>query len=215
MMFDFPRLTRRGVIAGSAAILSLGGCGSLLGPSSPPPQIYRLDPVLPPWDAGSNVSWQLAVARPTAMQTLDTERIALMRGAAMDYYADAQWNDSVPRLVQSLLVEAFERSGRILAVARESEGVRGDYTLETEIRDFDAQYATENGAPTVVVDVMARLLGAQGAVVTSQEVKQSAPAAANSVASVVAAFDHAVGAALAQIVARTLQLQPPPRSESR
>ena len=215
MISDFARFTRRGVLAGSAAILSLGGCGSLLGPSSPPPQIYRLDPVLPPWEAGSNVPWQLAVARPTAMQTLDTERIALMRGAAMDYYADAQWNDSVPRLVQSLLVEAFERSGRILAVARESEGVRGDYTLETEIRDFDAQYATENGAPTVVVDVMARLLGAQGAVVASQEVKQSAPAAANSVASVVAAFDQAVGAVLAQIVARTLQLPPPPRSESR
>jgi cholesterol transport system auxiliary component len=214
MRTDFVWLTRRGVIAGSVAMLSLTGCGSLLGPSGPPPQIYRLDPVLPAWAAGSNVSWQLAVARPAATQTLDTERIALMRGVAMDYYADAQWNDSVPRLVQSLLIEAFERSGRILAVARESDGVRPDYTLETEIRDFDAQYATENSAPTVVVDIMARLLGQQGSVVASHEVKQSAPAAANNVASVVGAFDQALGAALAQIVTWTLQL-PPVRGESR
>lgn len=212
---DFAWLTRRGVFAGSAAMLSLAGCGSLLGPSTPPLQIYRLDPALPPRATAANVSWQLAVAGPVAMQTLDTERIALLRGAAMDYYADAQWNDSVPRLVQSLLVEAFEQSGRILAVARESEGLRADYTLETEIQDFDAQYATENGAPTVVVDIMARLLGAQGKVVASQEVKQSAPAAANNVASVVAAFDQALGAALAQIVAQALQLPPPARGESR
>lgn len=212
---DFAWLTRRGVFAGSAAMLSLAGCGSLLGPSTPPPQIYRLDPVLPAQAPGSNVSWQLAVARPTAMRTLETDRIALVRGAMMDYYADAQWNDSVPRLLQSLLIQAFERSGRILAVASESEGLHADYMLETDIRDFNAQYASENSAPTVVVDIMARLLGAQGKVVASQEVKQSAPAAANNVASVVAAFDQALGAALAQIVAQALQLPPPARGESR
>jgi cholesterol transport system auxiliary component len=208
-------LTRRSLFAGSTAILTLGGCGSLLGPSGPPPQIYRLQPDFPTFAPGPSVSWQLAVARPVAAQALETDRIALLRGAAMDYYAAAQWNDSVPRLVQSLLVEAFERSGRILAVARESEGVRADYTLETEIRDFDAQYTTENGAPTIVVDLMARLLGAQGAVVASHDVRQSQAASANSVVSVVQTFDQALGAALGLLVTWSLQVQAPAHSESR
>ena len=215
MMPSLVALTRRNVFVSGAAVLALGGCGSLLGPSGPPAQIYRLDPVFPAPSPGPPVSWQLAVARPLSSQTLDTERIALVRGAAMDYFADAQWNDSVPRLVQALLVDAFERSGRILAVARESEGVRADYMIETEIRDFDAQYATENGAPTVVVDIMARLLGAHGAVIASRNVRLSQPAGANSVANVVTAFDQALGATLEQVVDWTLQAPAPAHSELR
>ncbi|HWE06920.1 MAG TPA: ABC-type transport auxiliary lipoprotein family protein [Rhizomicrobium sp.] len=200
--------TRRHMVLAGAAMLALAGCGSLLGPSSPPLQLYRLRPAFPA-AGGPFVSWQLAVARPSAPQSLDTERIALMRGALMDYYADAQWSDSVPRLVQSLLVEAFERSGRILAVAAESGGVHGDYTLECEIRDFDAQYATDNGAPTVIVAIEAKLLGPQGKVVASLEAKQAEPASANSVPSVVAAFDQAIAATLTQIVTWALGAPPP------
>jgi len=156
------------------------------------------------------VSWQLAIARPELSQTLDSERIALLRGATMDYYADAQWSDTVPRLVQSQLVQAFEESGRILAVARESAGVRADYTLTTEIRDFNAQYNDENSAPLIVVDMEAKILAPRGAVVAAQNIRQTAAAAANSVPAVVAAFDQALGAALAGIVAWTLSAAPPP-----
>src|ERR1700733_4710411 len=116
--------TRRSLLLAAAATLALAGCGSLLGPSNPPAQIYRLQPDFPPSGAeGPPDSWQLAVSAPDVSRTLETDRIALLRGARMDYYADAQWNDSVPRLVQQLLVEAFEKSGRIPAVARESGGL--------------------------------------------------------------------------------------------
>jgi cholesterol transport system auxiliary component len=205
-----PALTRRHVLIAGTAMLMLAGCGSLLGPSNPPGQLYRLRPAFQA-AAGPSVAWQLAVARPSAAQSLDTERIALMRGAMMDYYADAQWSDSVPRLVQALLVEAFEKSGRILAVADESGGVHAAYTLECEIRDFDAQYASDNGAPMIVVEIEARLLGPMGTVVASLNAKQAQAASANSVASVVAAFDEAVAATLTQIVNWTLSA-PPPKS---
>ena len=84
--------TRRQMVLAGAAILTLAGCGSLLGPSGPPLQLYRLRPAFPA-AGGTSVSWQLAVARPLATQSLDTERIALMRGAMMDYYADGwRWS---------------------------------------------------------------------------------------------------------------------------
>ena len=63
---------------------------------------------------------------------------------------------------RSHIDEAFEKSGRILAVAGESGAVHADYTLECEIRDFDAQYASDNGAPMIVVEIEARLLGPHG-----------------------------------------------------
>jgi cholesterol transport system auxiliary component len=202
-------LSRRLLIPAAVALFALAGCGSLIGPSGSPPQIYRLAPAFPAAAGGASVTWQLSIGRPNTTQTLDSERIALTRGAAMDYYADAQWNDTVPRLFQSLLVEAFERSGRITAVAPESEGMHTDYLLVTELRDFDAQYDSASGAPLVVVDVAAKLIDNHGKVVTAREVHQTARASQNSVASVVDAFDQATAAALTDLVAWTLQSPPP------
>ncbi|HTT83662.1 MAG TPA: ABC-type transport auxiliary lipoprotein family protein [Rhizomicrobium sp.] len=198
-------LSRRLFLPASVALLALAGCGSLIGPSGPPPQIYRLAPEFPAPAGGAPVSWQLAVGRPNTTQTLDTERIALTRGTMMDYYANAQWNDTAPRLLQSLLVEAFERSGRIAAVAPESEGLHADYLLLTELRDFDAQYDSANGAPLVVVDIAAKLADSRGKVVAAREVHQTARASQNSVAAVVDAFDQATAAALTDLVTWTLQ----------
>jgi len=73
----------------------------------------------------------------------------------MDYYANSQWTDRVPLLLQSLLVEAFEKSGRIAAVGRETAGIRADYVLETEIRDFEAYYAVPDAAPNVRANITA------------------------------------------------------------
>ena len=66
--------------------------------------------------------------------------------------ADAQWNDSAPRLVQSLLVQAFDKSGSIQAATPGSAALRTDLTLSTELRDFEAQYDNANAAPLVVVE---------------------------------------------------------------
>ena len=187
--------------------LTTAGCGSLIGPSNPPAQIYRLSPELASPTAGPTLRWQLAVARPSTSRTLDSDRIALLRGAVMDYYADAQWNDSVPRLLQSLLVEAFDRSGRIQAASTDSN-LRADYTLTTEVRDFEAQYDAPNTAPTVVIDIETKLFDPRGQVIASMDSRQTARATQDSLAGVVAAFDQAMGAALARIVGWTLETTP-------
>jgi cholesterol transport system auxiliary component len=204
-----PASGRRLILFLAAAAFTLGGCSNLIGPSGPPPQIYRLEPVLPQANGGSSASWQLSVARPDTTQTLDSERIALTRGPAMDYFADSQWNDTVPRLVQSLLVEAFEKSGRLAAVAPESSGLHADYLLVTEIRDFEARYAGATGAPDAIVDVEAKLLDPRGKVVMSLDARQTAPAAQNTIPAIITAFDQASGTALAQIVTWALQAPPP------
>src|SRR5689334_22189014 len=104
-------LSRRLLLQGAGAI-GLAGCSNLIGPP-PSPQIYVLRPVFRPMTLAANASWQLVIAVPTAPESLDTERIALERPPdALDYYANSQWADRVPLVLQSLLVEAFEESGR-------------------------------------------------------------------------------------------------------
>jgi cholesterol transport system auxiliary component len=201
-----PPLSRRSLLALGASALVLAGCSNVIGPSLPMPQIYVLQPQLHSLQDAPAVSWQLAIAEPSASESLDTIRIALIRGQVLDYYANAQWTDGVTRLIQTQLVEAFENSGKIKAALSSTDGVRADYLLETEIRDFEARYATDNGAPTVVVDIVARLLTIDRRdVVATLFSHHEAPAARNDIPSVVAAFDTAAGAALEEIASWTLR----------
>jgi cholesterol transport system auxiliary component len=196
--------SRRAMLAGSAATLLLAGCSGVIGPSSPPFKIYLLAPDLGALP-GPKVSWELSIARPDAALSFNTDRIAIARAETLDYYADAQWSDNTPLLLESLLVEAFEKSGRIDTVAKDAESVRADYILETELRAFQARYADENGAPTVAVDIMAKLLDARSReIIAVHEAKAEAPAAVNTIDAAVAAFDKATSAILEEIVAWVL-----------
>lgn len=198
-------LSRRGLLVGSTFLFLLSGCSGLIGPSSPPPQIYVLQPDLHALDDAPRVSWQLAVAAPDASESLDTPRIALYRGATLDYFADARWTDAVPLLVQAKLVEAFEKSARIPAVAATSDAVRADYVVETNLRDFEARYDSQSAAPTIVVDIVVHIVTVgRNDVVATHDFHQEAPAARNDIPSVVAAFNQAAGAAFEDIAGWTL-----------
>jgi cholesterol transport system auxiliary component len=165
-----------------------------------------LKPQLEALPDAPKVSWQLAVARPEMPRTMDTERIALTRAATLDYYADAQWTDPVSRLLQQLLIEAFEKSGRILGVAQDSGEVRADYMLQTELRDFEAHYDSETGTPQVVVSLSAKLIEARSRdVIGSFATSHSAAASQNSVPAVVEAFNTATAAALEDVASWTLR----------
>jgi len=209
--FKTAGLSRRGILAVGSASIFLAGCGgsSLIGPSQDPLQIYVLQPPLQRLDGAPSVAWQLTVSPPDAAQSLQTTRIALQRGETMDFYANAQWTDSVPQLLQSLLVQAFEKSGSIKGVAPESAGVHGDMVLETEIRSFQANYEDQAGAPDVVVTIVARLLTAGSREVVGTLVSShDARAAQNTVPSVIQAFDSATGQTLEEIVAWALKAAP-------
>jgi cholesterol transport system auxiliary component len=208
-LFVRAALSRRSLLQ-SAGAVALSGCSNLIGPP-PAPQIYVLRPDFRPVADAPVVSWQLVVAVPSAPGSLDTERIALERTPnAMDYYANSQWMDRVPLLVQSLLVEAFEKSGRIGAVGRESAGIRPDYILEPEIHDFSAQYAVLDTPPKIRVGITAKLVAALSReVVGTAQFDNEAQAAANDMSNITAAFTQAAGTAISRVVSWTLHLGVP------
>jgi cholesterol transport system auxiliary component len=196
--------TRRALLVSAAATFVLAGCGSLLSPSNPPSRIYVLEP---PFGRiqGAAVDWGLAVTATDVPNVFDTDRVALSRDLAMDYFADTQWTDTNSRLLQSLLVEAYEKSGRITAVARDSGGVHGDYLLTSELRHFEAVYDNGDGAPEIHVEIEAKLLSlAHRDMIATHDAVQKVRASANNVPAVVAAFNQAAGAAISEIVGWSL-----------
>ena len=203
-------LTRRNLILAGAAPL-IAGCGGIqLLPTPMQPQLYVLRPeiVLP---AGASVSWRLSVGTPDASASLDTERIALSRSATtMDYFANAAWTDRLPAIVQRLLIQSFDASGRIVAVDRDTTGIENDYVLETEIRDFEARYADPDAPPQILILIQAKLARMpQREIIASLNVRQQAQAVDNMLDPIVLAFNQATAAAIAQIANWTLSAPSP------
>ena len=201
---------RRGFLLWSAAAFLLSGCSGIIGPG-PAPQLYVLHPALGSVSGAKDATWQLAVAQPSAPESLDTERIALeLTPETMEYYANSAWQDRAPVIVQRTLLEGFENSGKIAAVARDTQGIRADYLLQTDLRSFEARYKAPDTAPDVVIDIAVKLLRTSDRnIVAALQSRHTAPAAANSLPAVVAAFDTALGGAVDEIVIWTLKAPPP------
>jgi cholesterol transport system auxiliary component len=202
-----PVLSRRIVLFAVPVLMVPSGCSSLI-PSPPVPQIYRLSPQIEDPQGPPIPNSKLIVDLPTASQSLDTDRMALMQGRIrLDYYADSVWTDRLPALLQSLMVEAFEADGRVADVGRDIYRLTKGYLLRTEIRRFEAQYeGTANSAPEVVVVLALQLTASpEGRSVGNTLISVRTHAAQDKVDAVVMAFDNATGDALAQSVAWTVR----------
>jgi cholesterol transport system auxiliary component len=176
------------------------GCGLLS--EVPKRQLYRVNPTVSFAAALPHVAAQLLVAVPNAPAGLDTARIALSRSpVSLDYFADAEWTDRVPLLVQSAIVDGFEGSKVVPAVGRDSAGLRADFIIETDIRDFSAVYDSPGGSPRVSVAINVKLIKIpERRIIAQTSTARRQPAAANAVPEIVRAFDVALGAVVEEVV---------------
>jgi len=193
-------LSRRALVAGTAGLFA-AGCSDIIGPP-PAPKLYVLEPALPRDLPGGKVGWALSIQNPEAIAGLDTDRIAILFPPSnLDYYAGAAWADRLPSLVDSVLLEAFEASGRIAAVARQADVVRSNYVLSTDVRDFEARLDQPQGAPLAVVRLGARVVNARShEIVGYRSFAREERATVNSVDAAVAALASAFAGVLGDLV---------------
>src|SRR5208282_1645533 len=125
--------SRRHLLFTGASLFALSGCSSLhlLEPSQELGKMYVLSPDLPVVAGAQRPTWQIAVEQPEAPSSLSTDRIAILRGEEMDYYADSQWTDSAPKLLQGFFVEALEKNG--VNAGTDVAGIHADYILQSEL----------------------------------------------------------------------------------
>ena len=203
MIFRLPRY-RPALIWVAALLPALAGCGGIL--SAPPKRdLYRVSPTFAFPARLPHVAAQLLVAAPGAPAALDSARIALSRSSvSLDYFADAEWTDRAPFLVQAALLEGFEKSAALPAVGPDSGTLRADFVLETAIRDFEAVYDSPGGPPRVVVALNAQLVRMPArSIVAQTSVRREKVAAANAIPEIVQAFGMALGAAAQDVVTWT------------
>ena len=191
------------MVALLTAVAMCAGCvGSALESKREEPEVFRL--TMPETtDAGAALPRALAVGRPRAPVSLDTERIAVAGPATrFDYYADVRWAEPAPLMLQHLLVQALAADGRFATVVSVPSRVPSDYQLEIELRRFEAE-SDGQGPPVVRVAMQVTLLDRRGTRLASFPVTASVTAEADRRADVMSAFDAATRQVISSIVAAT------------
>jgi cholesterol transport system auxiliary component len=196
----------RRILAGLVAgflVPALTACG--LGGGPPPPQftldaVTNFPPGLPP------VKWSLVVDEPTAPREIDTSRIALRSGQfRVEYYADVEWTDTAPAMVQLLLLQSFQNTGRLPVVAPTRQTLATDFLLLSNLRKFQVENDA-SGTPQATVVLEATLLKMpRRTPVATARFQSASPIASKSTDAVTAAFDASLGDVMRRVVDWTLQ----------
>ncbi|MFZ2237579.1 MAG: ABC-type transport auxiliary lipoprotein family protein [Dokdonella sp.] len=185
-------------LAGSAAAaLTVAGC-AVLGAGSEY-AIYAPQPHFAAPAGKTLVEWQLQVQEPYAGETISAPNLLVMPTPAVyEVFPAARWRDPPPMLVGTLLLQAFEQSGRIVGVDRAASGVNTDFVLTSELRDFQIEII--GAAPRAKVTLHVRLLGfADNRIVAARTFEATAPAAAQDSASGAQAIESALATLLPQV----------------
>jgi cholesterol transport system auxiliary component len=213
----------RSTVARAAALLPLllAGCGGLFHSSTKPEQIYYLRAPSALGDDGASASSSagataaqasptrasLRVARPVAEPGLDSPHIMLVQADhRMNFYTGSRWPAAAPEVLEALAVETLRASGEWSSVEDSTSPFPSDYLLQIRVRRFEADYGAGAAAPVVQVRLDCIIGRRQGReVLATFSASGSAPATANRMSDVVAAFEQATGIALESLSQQALQ----------
>lgn len=136
-------------------------------------------------------SVQLIVPEPSALMSLDSEKIATVSAdGTLSALPDGQWSDAVARIVQTAIIRGLEDSRAFAGVSRPLEELTSDFRLAIDVRKF--QIGPDR---TVEVELGGKIVDSKGRIVATQVFRSSAPLSAADAAAAVAAFDQAMGKA--------------------
>lgn len=163
-MYAIRSKRREGFHARAAAIcaaLALAGCAS-------PRETFDLAAESPGRPRAHGAS--IAISEPRASAVIDTNRFVIRgEGGDLNYLADAQWSDTVPRLVQTRLINRLNALGLNAVHPGDGAALR----LSTELRRFEI----DSGAETAIVEILARVTNEKdGALVGEKIFLGEAPA---------------------------------------
>ncbi len=169
-------------------LLSLTACS--IFPDVPPVPIYTLSAPTVESNGDKSIARSIVVDIPQSNAFYNTQRIAVsFPGFKKDYYANGQWGDQLPDLLQQVLVQTLEDSGSFKSISRAGQGMAADIIMQSEVREFSATYDKPE-APRVVISLHVKLVDAkEGHVVASQTFTREGEPLKNTLESVVGGFN--------------------------
>lgn len=192
------------IVAGPVVMLALlSGCASLstLNSASKPTNLYLLTPKST-FDPGlPRLSQQIVVDEPTATAAVNNDRIAVQPSPLqVQYLPGVRWVDRAPVFIQALLIESYENTGKVGAVGRSSVGLRADYIIVTDVREFQARVPID-APPDSPLEVHVRLNikvvdAGLDQIIASRSFEEFEPTTSDKAEDIAEAFDEALGDAL-------------------
>jgi len=109
---------------------------------------------------------QLVVPDPSVLAALDSDKVQSVTPAGVSAaLPDAQWSDTLSKLVQVKIIRAFEDAGAVAAVSRPLEGVTGDVQLLIDVRKFQLSLGSP---PTAEIELSAKVLDDKGRIANTR-----------------------------------------------
>lgn len=140
----------------------------------------------------------LVIAEPTATTRLQTQRFLFAsEEEPHDDFANAQWGDSLPALVQAKLLQSFENYDIAHAPLRGDALSEGGTRLLIDLRRFEVASAPE---PRAVIALSAKLVDGTGHLKAARIFDSSSPIDSLTVAKAANAFDRAFEALARDVV---------------
>jgi phospholipid/cholesterol/gamma-HCH transport system substrate-binding protein len=128
----------------------------------------------------------ITIPEPTAVVMLQTQRMLFSPSAAPPAFADVQWSDSIPKMLQAKLIQGFENYDIDHAPLRSIDGLEADDQILIDLRTFQIKSDPDL---TAEIGFSARILAKDGHVVASRVFVQSQRFEKLDPASAAAAFD--------------------------
>jgi phospholipid/cholesterol/gamma-HCH transport system substrate-binding protein len=163
---------------------------------------YDLGAPSNPGPAAKTIKGQLAIPEPTAVAMLETQRFLFSPAQDNPGFADVLWADSIPKLLQSRLIEGFENYDIAHAPLRAPDIGQADFQLLIDVRRF--QIATDAG-PVAEIGLSARIVDKNGKVVAARLFEDREKFDKVEPAAAVAAFNAAFGRIGKDMIAWTVQ----------
>ncbi|WP_227268460.1 ABC-type transport auxiliary lipoprotein family protein [Roseobacter weihaiensis] len=186
---------------------SVSGCAGLstLTSVTAPTDLYTLtpkstfDPALP------RLRQQIVVQEPTATAAVSNDRIAVQPSPLqVEYLSGARWVDLAPVIIQALLIESYENSGKVDAVGRSAVSLRADYLIVTDLREFQARVppaVAENDRLQVQVRLNFKLVNADvDRIIASRSFEEIVDTQSDDAGDIALAFDQALGSVMRDAV---------------
>ncbi len=200
-------MTRVSLFLALLAMSGLSACAGIgtLSRAATPSDLYALTPKSTFSSSLPRLNQQIVVEEPTATAAVDTDQVAVMPNPLqVQYLPNVRWVDRAPLIVQTLLVESFENSGKVAAVGRSGVGLRADYVIVSDLREFQAE-VPEGAGEDSLLDVRVRLnikiLDAfSEQIIASSGFAKTRKAESDEMIDIAGAFDSALGAAMRDAV---------------
>ncbi|QBR70843.1 hypothetical protein CU048_05655 [Beijerinckiaceae bacterium] len=143
-------------------------------------------------------SKQLVVADLTTLVRNDTQRITIVaKDGQSSFLENAQWADSVPKLLQAKIIQSLENADFLSGVGRASDGLSNDYQLLIDLRSFQISLSSP---PKAEIEFAAKIVAQSGRIIDSRVFRAEALIKAVEPAAAVEALDQAFMQAASELV---------------